>query len=191
MAKTISNDAIWEKLSEIDEKLEKIVLKQKSFSPKQEEVDNEPPSNGIKDEIITQIKADIRILGLSNDSHFEANLKNITTLNNNVLSIKKVINNLSAPENINMNEIKALLDEKDIFRFGFISFRKTSFIIIILGILIFTLTVFSMKLYSDSLINQNNYYRQIIVTRNLQIENDSLKVKVLLPSTTEAKKKRK
>lgn len=191
MAKTISNDAIWEKLSEIDEKLEKIVLKQKSFSPKQEEVDNELPSNGIKDEIITQIKADIRILGLSNDSHFEANLKNITTLNNNVLSIKKVINNLSAPENINTNEIKALLDKKNIFRFGFISFRKTSFIISILGILIFALTVFSMKLYSDSLINQNKYYRQIVTTQNLQMENDSLKVKVLLPSTTETKKPRK
>lgn len=191
MAKTISNDAIWEKLSEIDQKLEKIVLKQKSFSPKQEEVDNEPPSNGIKDEIITQIKADIRILGLSNDSHFEANLKNITTLNNNVLSIKKAVNNLSATENINMNEIKALLDKKDIFRFGIIKFKKTSFIITILGILIFILIVFSMKLYSDSLINLNNYYRQVIFTRKLQSENDSLKVKVLLPSTPEAKKKRK
>lgn len=185
MAKTISNDAIWEKLSEIDEKLNNVLDKQQKDNVP---VKIQPLSNV---EVLASIKENAFILGKSNDSHFEANLKNITTLNNNVLSINKLINNLSAPENINMNEIKALLDKKDIFRFGFISFRKTSFIIIILGILIFTLTVFSMKLYSDSLINQNNYYRQIIVTRNLQIENDSLKVKVLLPSTTEAKKKRK
>ncbi|MDU1906631.1 MAG: hypothetical protein E6772_17840 [Dysgonomonas sp.] len=186
MAKTISNDAIWEKLSEIDEKLKNVLDKQ------QEEntfpVNIQPLSN---DEILASIKENAFILGKSNDSHFEANLKNITTLNNNVLSIKKLINNLSAPKNINLDEIKALFKEKDIFHFGFISFRKTSFIITILGILIFTLTVFSMKLYSDSLIYQNKYYRQIIVTRNLQIENDSLKVKVLLPSTPEAKKKRK
>jgi len=186
MAKTISNDAIWEKLSEIDEKLKNVLDKQ------QEE--NTVPVNIqslSNDELLASIKENAFILGKSNDSHIEANLKIITTLNNNVLSIKKAVNNLSAPENINMNEIKALLDKKDIFRLGFISFRKTSFIITILGILIFTLTIFSMKLYNDSLINQNNYYRQVIFTRKLQSENDSLKVKVLLPSTTEAKKKRK
>lgn len=185
MAKTISNDAIWEKLSEIDEKLKNVLDKQQQDNVP---VNIQPLSN---DEVLASIKEYAFILGKSNDSHFEANLKNITTLNNNVLSIKKAINNLSAPENINMNEIKALLDEKDIFRFGFISFRKTSFIITILGILIFTLTIFSMKLYNDSLINLNNYYREIISTQNLQIENDSLKIKVLLPSTTEIKKKRK
>ncbi|NDV78976.1 hypothetical protein [Dysgonomonas sp. 511] len=184
MAKTISNDAIWEKLSEIDEKLNNVLDKQQQDNVP---VNIQPLSN---DEVLASIKEYAFILGKSNDSHFEANLKNITTLNNNVLSIKKAVNNLSAPENINMNEIKALLGKKDIFRFGIIKFRKTSFIITIFGILIFILTVFSMKLYSDSLIYQNKYYREIITTQNLQIENDSLRTKTSVTPSTKTKPKK-
>ena len=70
MAQTVTNDALWEKLSEIDKTLNELSITQKSFTQTQEQV-------GLKDEIIAKIKEDILILGLSNDSHFDANRKNI------------------------------------------------------------------------------------------------------------------
>jgi len=188
MSKNISNDAIWEKLSEIDEKLEGIISKQKTLYSIPEQVENEPALKNIKDEIITNIKADIRLLGLSNDSHFDANLKNIKVLHNDILSIGKAVKNLSISKNSNIDEIKALIEKKDLIRFGFIKFSKTSFIISVFGILVFILTIFCMKLYSDSIVNQNNHYKQLRVTKELQTENDSLKRKVT--SVTEKKMKK-
>ena len=61
MAQSVSNNALWEKLSEMDKKFEEL------------------------------IKSDIRILGLSNDSHFEANKKNMQMMNENILKIRKVV----------------------------------------------------------------------------------------------------
>jgi len=166
MKNSISNDSIWGKLSEIDEKLEKVLSKPQ---------ESNSPSLSI-DELLDKIGD---------------NSTNFNKLDNDIQDIKKAIDEIPIPENIDLDKITALFGKKDIFHFGFIKFRKTSFIITILGILIFILTIFSMKLYNDSLINQNNYYKQITVTRKLQIENDTLKAKVLLPSTDKINKKRR
>lgn len=177
MSKTTSNDAIWERLTEIDKKIEKVLGK--------------PQENNSSSLSMDELKTEITEYSDKLSTKIEDNSKQLKELNKDIQNTQKAIKEIPIPENFSLNEIKALFEKKDIFRFGFIKFRRTSFIITILGILIFILTVFSMKLYSDSLINQNNYYRQIIITRNLQIENDSLKIKVLLPSTPEIKKKRK
>lgn len=166
MKNSISNDSIWGKLSEIDEKLEKVLSKPQ---------ESNSPSLSI-DELLDKIGD---------------NSTNFNKLDNDIQDIKKAIDEIPIPENIDLDKITALFEKKDIFHFGFIKFRKTSFIITILGILIFILTIFSMKLYNDSIINQNNYYNQITVTTKLQIENDTLKAKVLLPSTDKINKKRR
>lgn len=183
MAKSISNDAIWEKLSEMDEKINIALSKQST--------DNVSPSaqTSFNDEVITAIKEYAFILRKSNDSHFEANLKNMKMLNNNILAAKKSIDNIRLPENISINEIKSLLENRDILQFGFIRLRRTSFIIAILGILISILTILSIKLYSDNRIYQNNYYHQLISIDKLKTENDSLKVKVVEKPTTTKKRK--
>jgi hypothetical protein len=186
MAQSVSNDALWEKLSEIDGKVVEALTAKKALDPEQNrQVEITAAS---KEEIIETIQKEIRKYGQSNESYLETNEKNIKMLNHNILAVKKDVGDIKLPESQNLDEIKTLLEKKDMFRFGVIQFRKTSFIITILGILIFTLTIFCMKLYSDSLIYQNNYYRQIIATRKIQVENDSLKVKVLLPRPNKKKK---
>lgn len=189
MAKSISNDAIWEKLSEMDEKYNKILdkinkiqlLSSNTTSSTQPSSDNE---------VITEIKERVDLLGRSNDSHFKANSKNIEMINNNILVTKKKVENIQIPENLNINEIKALFENKNVFRFGFIKFRKSSFVIVILGLLIFALTMFCMKQQNDYSILNSELYKQMIATQNLQIENDSLKVKAIAPSISKTKKKR-
>ena len=76
MAQSVSNDALWEKLSEISEQLNH-----------SKQTENVPDLSGVKDEIVTEIKGDIRILGLSSDSHFKANRENIQMLDENIRKI--------------------------------------------------------------------------------------------------------
>jgi hypothetical protein len=142
MTKSVSNDALWEKLSEMDKKFEEFSVTLKLMATSREQVESTPDFNEIKDEIVTSIKSDIRILGLSNDSHFEANRTNIQLLNENILTILKVVNRIRKqqrkpvePENV----------DDYYFDFRLFKIRKTSFVITILGLLVFILTLFCMK----------------------------------------------
>lgn len=103
MAQSVSNDALWEKLSEMDKKFEEL------------------------------IKSDIHTLALSNDSHFEANKKNIQMLNENILKTWKAVTIIRKQQRA-FNEPKKE-DVKSYFNFKFFKVRKTSFIIIIKHIL--------------------------------------------------------
>ncbi|MDH6310726.1 chaperonin cofactor prefoldin [Dysgonomonas sp. PFB1-18] len=147
MAKSVLNESIWEKISEIDGKINKVLGNLSS----------------VKNE---DIIAAIEEYAESNKSHFATNRKEMDILNKGVSEIKEMIENIQAPP----------LNPTDS---GFMKARKAYLIFAILGILIFILTIFSMKLYSDSLIYQNNYYRQSTIVRELQTENDSLKVKIV------------
>jgi hypothetical protein len=130
MAQSVSNDALWEKLSEMDKKFEGL------------------------------IKSDIRTLGLSNDSHFEANRKNIQMLNENILKTRKEIT-LFQKQQKESNEAQKD-DGKSCFNFKFFKVRKTSFIITMLGLLVFILTLFCVKQQNDYSLLMNEYHRQDI-----------------------------
>jgi mRNA-degrading endonuclease HigB of HigAB toxin-antitoxin module len=67
-------------------------------------------------------------------------------------------------------------DTKSYFNFKFFKIRKTSVVIAVMGVLLFTLTVFSMKQQNDYTALTNEYYRQAIELRELRTEIDSLKV---------------
>ena len=106
MAQSVSNDALWEKLSEMDKKFASL----------------------------------IKTLGLSNDSHFEANTQNIQMLNENVLKTWKVVTIIWKQQK-ESNEVQKDGGES-CFNFRFFKVRKMSFIITVLGLLVFILTLF-------------------------------------------------
>ncbi|MDR3047418.1 MAG: hypothetical protein LBU51_07385 [Bacteroidales bacterium] len=130
MAQSVSNDALWEKLSEMDKKFEEL------------------------------IKSDIHTLGLSNDSHFEANRKNIQLLNENIFKTWKVVSQIRKQQK-ESNEVQKN-DGESCFNFKFFKVRKTSFIITILGLLVFILTLFCMKQQNDYSLLIDEYYRQSV-----------------------------
>ena len=171
MAQSVSNDALWEKLSEMDRKFEGLSATFKSLATSRGQIENIPDFNALRDEIITSIKGNIRILGLSNDSHFEANRKNIQMLNGNILKTWKMATFIrKQQEESNKSQKKV---EESCINFRFFKVRKTSFIITVLGLLVFILTLFCMKQQNDYALLLDEYHRQGIV---IQESDRALKV---------------
>ena len=161
MAQSVSNDALWEKLSEMDKKFEGLATTFKSLAINREKAEDIQDFSAVKDEIVASIKGNIRILGLSNDSHFEANKKNIQMLNENNLRILKVATLIrKQQEESNESQKK---DGEYIINFKFCKVRKTSHIITVLGLLVFILTLFCMKQQNDYSLLMNERHRQGIV----------------------------
>lgn len=77
MAQSVSNDALWEKLSEVDKKLEKLseIEKSLTLSDKKEIIKSDFQKE--KDEIISKLERYIQGLGTHCDSHFKVIHKNI------------------------------------------------------------------------------------------------------------------
>lgn len=161
MAQSVSNDALWEKLSEISEQLNH-----------SKQTENVPDLSGVKDEIVTEIKGDIRILGLSSDSHFKANRENIQMLDENIRKI------LGIASRIRKQQREAAESQKMdgvYFSLLFFKIRKSSLIIAVLGLLVFSLTLFCMKQQNDYVLLMEEGYRQSIEIREKQVEGDSLR----------------
>ena len=129
MAQSVSNDALWEKLSEMDKKF----------------------------------KNDIRTLGLSNDSHFEANRKNIQMLNENILKTWQLTTLIRKQQR--ESDEPQQEDRKFCFNFKVFKIRKTSFTITILSLLVFILTLFCMKQQNDYSLLMDEYHKQGITLR--------------------------
>ena len=62
------------------------------------------------------------------------------------------------------------------FKFRFFKVKKTSLVTAVLGILVFILTLFSMKQQNDYSLLINEYYRQRIEAREIQEKTDSLRI---------------
>ena len=153
MAQSVSNDALWEKLKEMDEKLDKRsnVSESQVLKSGQEEIKN-----------------NIRILGLSNDSHFEANKKNIMMLNGNIIKTLSVVNQI---RNRQIESVELQKPDVSCFNFKFFKVRKTSFIIAIPGLLVFILTLFCMKQQNDYSLLVNEYHKQNVTIQKLDKES--------------------
>jgi len=127
MAQAVSNDALWEKLKEMDEKLNK----------------------------------------LSVAEELQANKKNIQMLNGNILNtLKEVIL-------IRKQQIESVEPQKtdgSYFNFKFFKVRKTSFVVAILGLLVFILTLFCMKQQNDYSLLMNEYYKQNVTIQKMDAE---------------------
>lgn len=180
----VSNEALWGKLSEMDEKLDKISKKEVSIEIPQQDI----PTVS-KEEIKAIADESITILGKNVDSHFAANRKNIELLNNNILKTRKLVEDIKIPENgITLEAIQSILSKDKTMAFGWGRIRKTTFIIGVLIVFLFMMITFSMKQHADYAILQNRYTWQSVTIYKLQIENDSLKTNNTI---TDKKKKTK
>lgn len=170
----VTNDALWEKLSEIGKKVEEVSVMQKAVLPKQEPAGINPDFTGIKDEITTEISNRIRVLGLSSDSHFEANRKNVQMLYENIMKVLDTVNRIRKQQRESDGVQKT---DNPYFNLKLFKVRKTSFVITILGLLIFILTIFCMKQQNDYSLLTDEYYRQNITIQKLDGELKALKEK--------------
>ena len=168
MAQTVSNDALWEKLSEIDKTLNELSITQKSSAQTPEQV-------GLKDEIIGSIKENIHILDLSNNSHFEENKKNVVIVNKNILLGLKQITDIQERINTCIEQGLQGSNKAPYFDFKLFKIRKTSIVITMLGILIFTLTIFCMKQQNDYSLLTEVCYKQSLHIDQAKTEVDSLR----------------
>ncbi|MBB4034794.1 hypothetical protein GGR21_000681 [Dysgonomonas hofstadii] len=158
MAQTVSNDALWEKLSEIDKKFEKFIVMQESQAVAQEQNRSTPGFEEAKDVIIAEIREQVALLSRHNNDHFGANRQNIEVLNKNILLAVKHSIETKDQLKTDMESLKE--DKKIYFNFKLFKIRKISLMIAILGLLVFILTLFSMKQQNDYALLLEEYYRQ-------------------------------
>ena len=164
MAQSVSNDALWEKLLEIDKKIDK-------FVPEQEQVDITAELKANKEEIVKKLEKYIQGLGSHCDSHFKSILTKTSKLDRDMAdAIACLVYLIKEPE-----KQQKLKNTQSYFSFKFFKVKKTSLAITILCLLVFILTLFCMKQQNDYSILMGKYYRKSIVARGMQAEVDSLK----------------
>ena len=165
----ISNEALWGKLSEIDKKLSQHLKEQKESVQTQGKTDISPQLKANKEGIIEIFKKGIQGLGTHCDSHFKAIHKNIEQLERDTEGIYKILSCISAilKETQEQSVIKSD-NKKSYLNFKFFKLRKSSIVIAVLGLLVFILTLFCMKQQNDYTLLIDEYYKKIIVLKNLK-----------------------
>jgi hypothetical protein len=185
MAQSVSNDALWEKLSEIEEKINKSLGEQKVVVSTQKQVDISPELKADKDEIVDIFKRCIQGLGTHCDAHFKKIHENIKLTNDLTKDEFQILSYMWAwmqekekeREKIEQEKVKpksAQEVDNPYLNLKLFQARKTSVVITILGLLVFILTVFSMKQQNDYSLLLGEYYRQDITIWKLQTQVDSL-----------------
>lgn len=176
MANSVSNDALWEKLSEISGQIKGC-----------KQAKNAPDFNGMKDEIIAEINEQAKLLGMHNDINFKANNDNIARVLKKTEKVEDIVSRIrkqrEAAERQAASDSEQQLepiemqvkDNREYFNVRFLMLRKTSVVITILDLLVLTLTLFCMKQQNDYTLLNDKYYRKSIVIREMQIETDSLR----------------
>ncbi|MDR2918652.1 MAG: hypothetical protein LBV72_04720 [Tannerella sp.] len=191
MAQSVSNDALWVKLSEIEEKIDR----QKAPASTQEQINISPELEANKDEIVDIFKRCIQGLGTHCDSHFKTIHENIKLSNGfskdgfQVLSYMWAWMQEKEKEAKEQESVRPKSEQEagnSYLNLWFFKIRKTSVVITILGLLVFILTVFSMKQQNDYSLLMDEYYRQDITIWKLQTQVDSLQN--ILPNQNKKKR---
>lgn len=153
MANSVSNDALWEKLSEISEQLKD-----------SKQADSAPD--------LSEIAEAIHAFRQSNNACFEENKKNISIVNKNILlGLKRVA---SIQERVESHTEQDKSDKASYFDLKFFKLRKTSVVIALLGLLVLASLLFCMKQQNDYALLNDEYYRNRIEIREMQSKVDSL-----------------
>lgn len=162
MSKSVSNDALWEKLSEIEGTINRYLKEQKELVPKQEQADITPQLRENKDEIVKNLEKYIQGLGSHCDSHFKSIYTNLGQLDEHTHGIYEILSNMWGIMREPKEQTKT--DDKSYLNFKFFKHRKSSLVIAVLGLLVFILTLFCMKQQNDYvLLNyKQNQLRMII-----------------------------
>jgi len=142
MAQTVSNDALWGKLKEMDEKLDK--LSEVRVSP---EITLDLKE--VKEEITTEIKEDIQML------------------NGNILNTLKEVSLIRKQQIVSVEPQKK---DTYYFNFKFFKVRKMPFVVAIFGLLVFILTLFCMKQQNDYKLLMDEYHKQNVTIQKLNEE---------------------
>ena len=177
MSKLVSNDALWEKLSEISEQLS---------SHKQ--VGDTPDFSDMKDKIFAEIERQTTKLGKHYDLNHKANADNWKMTDETVRKIHSIVSRIrkqqketaeqkvdSYPEQLSELLGTSTSANREYFNFRFFKLRKTSVVITVLGSLVFILIMFCMKQQNDYSLLMDEYYRQSIEIREMRLEVDSLR----------------
>ena len=174
MAQAVSNDALWEKLSEIDKKLEKLSDMQELSNLRDEQVIIKPDFQKEKDEIVSKLEKYIQGLGTHCDSYFKVIHKDIEQLEKDTEGVCKILSYMSAilKEPAEQRAIKSD-DKKSFLNFKLFKLRKSSLVIAILSLLVFTLTVFCMKQQNDYVILMDGYYKLNRYLNETQVDTDN------------------
>jgi hypothetical protein len=176
MSKSVSNDALWEKLSEIEERINQYFRKWEVSIPTKEQIDISSELKANKDEIVEIFKKCIQGLGTHCDSHFKTIYKNIGLLGENTSEIYKALdcmwNEIWESEERSKTELRK---NNSYLNLKLFKVKKTSLVIVGLGLLVFILTLFSMKQQNEYSLLMDEYYRQSITTDQLKVEMDSVK----------------
>ena len=168
MAQSVSNDALWEKLSEVDKKLEKLSEMQKiSNLGNGQAIINIDFQKG-KDEIVSKLEKYIQGLGTHCDSHFKVIHKNIEQLEENTEGVYKILSCMSAMlKEPQEQSVTKSGDKKSYLNFKFFKLRTSSLVIAVLGFLVFILTLFCMKQQNDYVLLLEEGYKQNIILKSL------------------------
>lgn len=176
MSKSVSNDALWEKLSEISEQLNR-----------SKQAENAPDFSEMKDEIFAEIERQTTKIGKHYDFNFKANQDNWKVMDENITKVLGIVSRIrkqqretaeqqaesDTEQRLEILEMQSE-DNREYFNFRFFKLRKTSVVITVLGLLVLTLTLFCMKQQNDYTILNDTYYKQSAVIREMQAEVDSL-----------------
>ncbi|MCC8145705.1 MAG: hypothetical protein LIO93_04530 [Bacteroidales bacterium] len=183
MANSVSNDALWEKLSEISQQLNSLSIKQKSQVSSSDQIGNTSDSISIKNEIINEIKEHAKLLGMHSDVNFKANEQNVKMIDENIRKIFNIVARIRKQQR-ETSELQAengsghrsglletqVKDNREYFNFRFFQIRKSSLVIAILVFLVLTLTLFCIKQQNDYALLNNEYYKQSISVKEIQTE---------------------
>ena len=164
MANSVSNDAIWGKLSEISEQLK---------GSKQAE--NAPDFSGVKEEIFDEIERQTTKLGKHYDLNHKANEQNWKTTDEDITKIFNIVSRIrkqqretaeqqAESDNGQQPELPETQakNNREYFNLRFFRLRKTSVVITLLGLLVLILTLFCMKQQNDYALLLDEFYRLIL-----------------------------
>lgn len=168
MAQSVSNDALWEKLSEVDKKLERLSEIQTTSNLDNNQAIIKPDFQKEKNEIISKLEKYIQGLGTHCDKHFKVIHENIEQLEKDTEGVYKILSCMS----VILKELKGQSgtkpdDERFYLNFKLFKLRKSSIVIAILGLLVFILTVFCMKQQNDYVLLIDGCYKQNVILKNL------------------------
>lgn len=168
MAQSVSNGALWEKLSEVDKKLEKLSEMQKISNLGNGQAIINIDFQKEKDEIVSKLEKYIQGLGTHCDSHFKVIHKNIEQLEENTEGVYKILSCMSAMlKEPQEQSVTKSGDKKSYLNFKFFKLRKSSLVIAVLGFLVFILTLFCMKQQNDYVLLMEEGYKQNVILKNL------------------------
>ncbi|WP_050699803.1 hypothetical protein [Dysgonomonas sp. BGC7] len=175
MAQSVSNDALWEKLSEVDKKLERLFNTQKPSNLDNEQAIIKPDFQKERDEIVSKLERYIQGLGTHCDSHFNVIHKDIEQLEKDTEGVYKILSCLSAILKETGEQSGTKQDDgKSYLNFKLFKLRKSSLVIAILGLLVFILTLFCMKQQNDYVLLLDENYKRNMAMPAVQAETDSL-----------------